>query len=90
MSFLTDVAVDDRAALLKCVSEKNLHGAAELCRGNPAYCYPIAALTGDEATTIEDFYEPYLLQLGLLARTPKGRVVTEKGRRHLQNPENKV
>ena len=44
----------------------------------------IAALTGDEATTIEDFYEPYLLQLGLIARTPKGRVVTEKGRRHLQ------
>ena len=50
----------------------------------------IAALTGDEATTIEDFYEPYLLQLGLIARTPKGRVVTEKGRKHLQNPENKV
>ena len=50
----------------------------------------IAALTGDEATTIEDFYEPYLLQLGLLARTPKGRIVTEKGRRHLQNSENKV
>lgn len=45
----------------------------------------IAALTGDEATTIEDFYEPYLMQLGLLARTPKGRVVTEKGRKHLQN-----
>jgi holliday junction DNA helicase RuvB len=45
----------------------------------------IAALTGDEATTIEDFYEPYLLQLGLLMRTPKGRVVTEKGRKHLQN-----
>lgn len=43
----------------------------------------IAALTGDEATTIEDFYEPYLMQLGLLARTPKGRVVTEKGRKHL-------
>ena len=48
----------------------------------------IAALTGDEATTIEDFYEPYLLQLGLIARTPKGRVVTEKGRKHLQNKEN--
>lgn len=45
----------------------------------------IAALTGDEATTIEDFYEPYLLQLGLIARTPKGRVVTEKGKKHLQN-----
>ena len=50
----------------------------------------IAALTGDEATTIEDFYEPYLLQLGLLMRTPKGRVVTEKGRNHLQNHENKI
>ena len=45
----------------------------------------IAALTGDEATTIEDFYEPYLLQLGLLMRTPKGRVRTEKGKRHLPN-----
>ena len=44
----------------------------------------IAALTGDETTTIEDFYEPYLLQLGLLARTPKGRVVTEKGKRHIE------
>ena len=43
----------------------------------------IAALTGDEATTIEDFYEPYLMQLGLLMRTPKGRVVTEKGWRHI-------
>ena len=50
----------------------------------------IAALTGDETATIEDFYEPYLLQLGLLVRTPKGRVVTEKGRRHLQNYRNKV
>ncbi len=50
----------------------------------------IAALTGDETTTIEDFYEPYLLQLGLLARTPKGRVITEKGKDHLQNSKNKV
>ncbi|MDO4611421.1 MAG: Holliday junction branch migration DNA helicase RuvB [Candidatus Saccharibacteria bacterium] len=45
----------------------------------------IAALTGDEATTIEDYYEPYLLQLGLLARTPRGRMVTEKGRKHLKH-----
>lgn len=43
----------------------------------------IAALTGDEATTIEDYYEPYLLQLGLLMRTPRGRVITEKGKRHI-------
>ncbi len=45
----------------------------------------IAALTGDEASTIEDYYEPYLLQLGLLERTPRGRRVTEKGRQHLRN-----
>lgn len=44
----------------------------------------IAALTGDEATTIEDYYEPYLLQLGLLMRTPRGRQVTEKGKEHLR------
>ena len=43
----------------------------------------IAALTGDEPTTIEEYYEPYLLQLGLLERTPKGRVVTLKAREHL-------
>ncbi|MBR3172607.1 Holliday junction branch migration DNA helicase RuvB [Candidatus Saccharibacteria bacterium] len=50
----------------------------------------IAALTGDEATTIEDYYEPYLLQLGLLARTPRGRQVTAKGKEHLQHSNNKV
>ena len=50
----------------------------------------IAALTGDETTTIEDYYEPYLLKLGLLSRTPRGRVVTEKGRKHLQNDKNDV
>ena len=43
----------------------------------------IAALTGDEATTIEDYYEPYLLQLGLLERTARGRLVTAKGKAHL-------
>jgi len=43
----------------------------------------IAALTGDEQTTIEDFHEPYLLQIGLLERTPRGRRVTLKGAKHL-------
>ncbi len=45
----------------------------------------IAALTGDEPTTIEDFYEPYLMQLGLIERTPRGRRVTEKARKHLRS-----
>lgn len=45
----------------------------------------IAALTGDEAATIEDYYEPYLLQMGLLTRTPRGRAVTLKAKEHLKN-----
>ena len=44
----------------------------------------IAALTGDEAATIEDYYEPYMLQLGLIERTPRGRAVTAKARKHLE------
>lgn len=50
---------------------------------NPVGLSTISALTGDEATTIEDFYEPYLLQLGFIERTPRGRRVTPKARRHL-------
>ena len=45
----------------------------------------IAALTGDEASTIEDYYEPYLLQLGMISRTPRGRLVTEKAKKHLNS-----
>lgn len=43
----------------------------------------LAALTGDEVTTIEDFYEPYLMQIGFIERTPRGRKVTAKAKRHL-------
>ena len=43
----------------------------------------IAALTGDETSTIEDFIEPYLLQIGLIERTPRGRRVTVKAAKHL-------
>ena len=44
----------------------------------------IAALTGDEPSTIEDFYEPYLMKLGFIERTPRGRLVTAKEKKHLQ------
>ncbi len=50
---------------------------------NPVGLNTIAALTGDEATTIEDFYEPYLLQIGFIERTPRGRRVTTKAYRHI-------
>lgn len=50
---------------------------------SPVGLNTISALTGDEATTIEDFYEPYLLQIGFIERTPRGRRVTNKAYKHL-------
>ncbi len=50
---------------------------------NPVGLNTIAALTGDEASTIEDFYEPYLLQIGFIERTPRGRRATLKAYRHI-------
>lgn len=51
---------------------------------NPVGLQTLAALTGDEPTTIEDFYEPYLLQIGLLERTPRGRKITHRAYTHLK------
>ena len=50
---------------------------------HPVGLSTIAALTGDETSTIEDFYEPYLLQIGFIERTPRGRRVTPKAVKHL-------
>jgi Holliday junction DNA helicase RuvB len=43
----------------------------------------LAVSLGEEPDTIEDVYEPYLLQLGLIQRTPRGRVITKLGRAHV-------
>lgn len=51
--------------------------------GGPVGVETLAALTAEERSTIEDFYEPYLMQIGLLERTPRGRKVTHKTYRHL-------
>jgi len=64
--------------------DRNLiHSIIDNYGGNPVGLGTIAALTGDEATTIEDFYEPYLLQIGFIERTPRGRRVTPKAYRHV-------
>ena len=67
--------------LLKSIIEK--------FNGGPVGIDAIANSIGEEATTIEDVYEPYLLQTGLLKRTTRGRMVTEKGIEHIKNMENK-
>lgn len=51
--------------------------------GGPVGVETLAALTAEERSTIEDFYEPYLMQIGLLERTPRGRKVTHKAWKHL-------
>jgi Holliday junction DNA helicase RuvB len=61
--------------LLRCVVEK--------FGGGPVGLSTLAVALGEESETIEDVYEPYLLQLGFLQRTPRGRIVTELGRAHL-------
>jgi Holliday junction DNA helicase RuvB len=61
--------------LLRCVVER--------FGGGPVGLSTLAVALGEEPETIEDVYEPYLLQLGFLQRTARGRVVTELGREHL-------
>ena len=56
--------------------------------GGPVGIEAIASSIGEEQTTIEDVYEPYLLQIGLLKRTSRGRMVTEKAYEHLGIPYN--
>jgi len=58
----------------------------EKFRGGPVGLNTIAAATSEEVKTIEDVYEPYLIQIGFLARTPRGRVVTDKAYEHLGIP----
>ncbi len=58
-------------------------------KGGPVGVETLAALTSEERGTIEDFIEPYLLQIGLLERTPRGRKVTPKAYRHLKKPSPK-
>ena len=65
--------------LLKSIIEK--------FNGGPVGIESIASSIGEEQTTIEDVYEPYLLQMGLLKRTTRGRMVTEKGYEHIKKIE---
>jgi len=51
--------------------------------GGPVGLSTLAVSLGEESDTIEDVYEPYLMQLGFLQRTPRGRIVTDLGRKHL-------
>ena len=60
-----------------------LRTIAEKFGGGPVGLSTLAVALGEEPETIEDVYEPFLLQLGFLQRTPRGRVITDLGRSHL-------
>jgi holliday junction DNA helicase RuvB len=60
-----------------------LRAIVERFDGGPVGLSTLAVALGESADTVEDVYEPYLLQLGFIQRTPRGRIVTERGREHL-------
>jgi Holliday junction DNA helicase RuvB len=68
---------------LERVDRELLRAIVERFSGGPVGLSTLAVALGEETDTIEDVYEPYLLQLGFIQRTPRGRVVTELGRKHL-------
>lgn len=78
---LDALGVDDMG--LERLDREILTTIIERFNGGPVGIDTIAASIGEERVTIEDVYEPYLIQSGLLYRTPKGRVVSREGYRHL-------
>lgn len=68
---------------LDAVDRRMLTTMIEKFSGRPVGLDTIAAATGDDSTTIEDVYEPYLIQLGFIARTPRGRIVLPRGYSHM-------
>ncbi|WP_300921149.1 Holliday junction branch migration DNA helicase RuvB, partial [uncultured Dubosiella sp.] len=67
---------------LDAVDHKYLLGIIERFKGGPVGLEALASSIGEDPVTIEDMYEPYLLQIGFINRTPKGRIATEKAYRH--------
>ncbi|KAF4321958.1 hypothetical protein G195_004852 [Phytophthora kernoviae 00238/432] len=68
------------------IDHKMLKSMINSFRGGPVGLDTIAATIGEESQTIEDVYEPYLLQIGMLQRTPRGRIVTDQAYHHLGLP----
>ena len=66
--------------------DRRMLGAVIENGGGPVGLETLAATIGEEAVTLEDVYEPYLMQLGFLTRTPRGRCVTAKAYQHLHKP----
>lgn len=80
-SALSSLEVDKLG--LDSLDRRMLHSIIEFYNGGPVGLDTLAATINEEAVTLEDVYEPYLLQMGFLTRTPRGRCVTKKAYEHL-------
>jgi holliday junction DNA helicase RuvB len=87
---VTSAVADEALALLEVddhglerTDRKLLRAIVEKFSGGPVGLSTLAVALGEEPDTIEDVYEPYLLQLGFIQRTPRGRIVTDLGRAHV-------
>jgi Holliday junction DNA helicase RuvB len=78
---LTLLEIDEQG--LDREARELLHTIAGKFEGGPVGLSTLAASLGEEQETIEDVYEPYLLQLGFIQRTPRGRTITKLGRAHI-------
>ena len=86
MKALTALKVDVLG--LDDVDIKYLETIADRFNGGPVGLETVASSIGEEVMNLEDVYEPYLLQIGLINRTPRGRVITEKAYQHLEEFHN--
>ena len=80
-SSLTKLNIDEEG--LNETDHKFLKAIIERFNGGPVGLSSVAASIGEEVNTLEDVYEPYLLQEGFIIRTPRGRVASEKTYKHL-------
>lgn len=83
---ITKYALDKLKVDSKGLDDTDYHllkSIIERFNGGPVGIEALASSIGEESTTIEDVYEPYLLQMGFLKRTPRGRTVTKKAYEHL-------
>jgi Holliday junction DNA helicase RuvB len=78
--------LDVDEAGLERIDRELLRAIVERFDGGPVGLSTLAVALGEETDTVEDVYEPYLLQLGFIQRTPRGRIVTRLGRAHIGAP----
>ncbi|MBQ6908315.1 MAG: Holliday junction branch migration DNA helicase RuvB [Clostridia bacterium] len=84
---LKEMEIDEQG--LDMIDNKMITAMIKNFGGGPVGLETLAATIGEEADTIEDVYEPYLMQLGYISRTPRGRIVTQAGYEHfgMEKPE---